>query len=113
MRCVGRVLLPILQRLARARPPEVGPVLLNLWAAVMQGRVRLQPEVRALLHLVEGWNDLVRSQWDPAVPASTNRLEGWSGALRARFKLRAHLTRGLKTEAGTLNFVRVMAHGMA
>ncbi|MCY4521643.1 MAG: hypothetical protein OXC13_12800 [Caldilineaceae bacterium] len=64
-----RVRLPILKRLARARP-----VLLHLWEAVMQGRVRLHPEVRALLrHLVEGWNDLVRSQWDPAVPASTNR----------------------------------------
>ena len=34
---------------------------------------------KLLWHLVEGWNDLVRSQWDPAVPASTNRLEGWFG----------------------------------
>ncbi len=58
---------------------------------------------------MEGWNDLVRSQRDPAVPTSTNRLEGWFG----RFKPRARLTRGLKTEAGTLNFVQVMAHGMA
>ncbi len=107
---LDRVLLPILQRLTRARPPEAGPVLVNLWAAVRQGRVRLHPEVQALLwHLVEGWNDLVRSQRDPTVPASTNRLEGWFG----RFKPRARLTRGLKTEAGTLNFVHVMAHGMA
>ena len=69
-----RVRLPILQRLTRERPPEAGPVLVNLWAAVRQGRVRLQPEVRNLLwHLVEGWNDLVRSPRDPAVPASTNR----------------------------------------
>ena len=53
----------------------------------MQGRVRLQPEVRKLLwHLVERWHELVRSQGNPKVPASTNRLEGWSGALRARFK---------------------------
>ena len=44
-----RVLLPILRRLARERPPEAGPVLLALWEAVMQGRVRLQPEVRKLL----------------------------------------------------------------
>ena len=43
---LDRVLLPILQRLARARPPEAGPVLLGLWEAVMQGRVRLRPEVR-------------------------------------------------------------------
>ena len=59
--------------------------------------------MQALLwHLMEGWNDLVRSQRDPAVPTSTNRLEGWFG----RFKPRARLTRGLKTEAGTLNFVQ-------
>ena len=39
-----------------------GPVLLALWEAVMQGRVRLQPEVRKLLwHLVERWHELVRS----------------------------------------------------
>ncbi|MCY4522822.1 MAG: transposase, partial [Caldilineaceae bacterium] len=87
-----RVLLPILRRLARARPPEAGPVLRALWEAVMQGRVRLHPEVRKLLwHLVERWHELVRSQDHPRVPASTNRLEGWSGALRARFKPRARL----------------------
>ena len=53
---LDRVLLPILQRLTRERPPEVQALL---W------------------HLVEGWNDLVRSPRDSAVPASTNRLEGW------------------------------------
>ena len=45
---LDRVLLPILQRRARARPPEAGPVLLGLWQAVAQGRVRLDPEVRQL-----------------------------------------------------------------
>ncbi|MCY4521402.1 MAG: hypothetical protein OXC13_11565 [Caldilineaceae bacterium] len=55
---LDQVLLPILRRLARARPPEAGPVLLALWEAVMQGRVRLHPEVRKLLwHLVERWHD--------------------------------------------------------
>ena len=107
---LDRVLRPILQRLARERPPEAEPVLLNLWQAVAQGRVRLKKPVRNLLfHLVEGWPDLVRSQHDPDVPASTNRLEGWLG----RFKPRARLARGLKTEAGALNFVRLMAQGMA
>ncbi len=107
---LDRVLLPILRRLARARPPEAGPVLLALWEAVRQGRVRLHPEVRKLLwHLVERWHELVRSQDNPKVPASTNRLEGWFG----RFKPRAHLTRGLKTEAGARNFVCLMARGMA
>ena len=43
------------------------------------------------------------------VSASTNRLEGWFGY----FKPRARLTRGLKTEADPLNFVRLMAQAMA
>ena len=107
---LDRVLLPILRRLARARPPEAGPVLLALWEAVRQGRVRLHPEVCQLLwHLVERWHELVRSQDHPGVPASTNRLEGWFG----RFKPRARLTRGLKTETGARNFVCLMARGMA
>ena len=76
----------------------------------MQGRVRLHPEVRKLLwHLVERWHEVVRNQGSPKVPASTNRLEGWFG----RFKPRARLTRGLKTETGVLNFVCLMARGMA
>ena len=41
--------------------------------------------------------------------AYTNRLEGWFG----RVKPQARLTRGLQTEAGTLNFVRLMARSMA
>ena len=49
------------------------------------------------------------SQGNPKVPASTNRLESWFG----RFKPRARLTRELKTEAGALNFVRLMARSMA
>ena len=78
---LDRVLLPILQRLARERPPEAGPVLLGLWEAVMQGRVRLRPEVRKLpWHLVERWHELVRSQGDPKVPASTNRPGAGLGA---------------------------------
>ena len=84
--------------MAQERPPEVGPVLLVLWKAVMQGRVRPRPEVRTLLwHLVERWHELVRSQGHPKVPASTNRLESWLG----RFKPWARLTRGLKTEGGS------------
>ena len=82
---LDRVLLPILQRLARERPPEAGPVLLALWQSVAQGRVRLDPEVRKLLwHLVSRWNDLVRSQHHPKVSATTNRLEGWFGRLKPR-----------------------------
>ena len=76
----------------------------------MQGRVRLQPEVRGLLwRLGERWHDLVCSQGHPKVPVSTNRLEGWFG----RFQPWVRLTWRLKTEAGTLNFVRLTARGMA
>ena len=107
---LDRVLLPILQRLVRERPVAAGPVLLALWQAVAQGRVRLNPGVRQLLwHLVVRWHDLVRSQRNANIPAPTNRLEGWFG----RFKPRARLTRGLKTEAGAHHFVGLMARGMA
>ena len=107
---LDRVLLPILQRLVRERPLAAGPVLLALWQAVAKGRVRLDPEVRPRLwHLVVRWHDLVRSQRNANIPVSTNRLEGWFG----RCKPRARLTRGLKTETGALNFVCLMARGMA
>ncbi|MXZ26520.1 MAG: hypothetical protein F4Y80_17005 [Caldilineaceae bacterium SB0665_bin_21] len=45
---------------------------------------------------------------EPKVSAYTNRLEGWFG----RVKPQTRLTRGLQTEAGTLNFVRLMARSM-
>ncbi len=106
---LNRVLLPSLQRLAWERPPEAGPVLLALWEAVMQGRVRLRPEVRKLLcNLMERWYELIRSQGNPKVPASTNRLEGRFG----RFKPRARLTQGLKTEVSALHFARLVARSM-
>ena len=105
-----RILLPILRRLARERPPAAGPILLALWEAVRPRRVRLEPEVRKRLwHRVERGHDLVRSPRNPKGPASTHRLEGWLG----RCKPRARLARGLKTETGALNFVRLMAQGMA
>ena len=106
-----RVRLPILQRLAQERPVAAGPVLLlALWQVVAQGRVLLHPEVCKLLwHLVDRWHDLVLSQHNPQVPASTNHLEDWFG----RFKPRARLTWGLKTEAGPRHFVDLMARGMA
>ena len=78
---LDRVLRPSLQRRARARPPEAGPVLWGLWEAVMQGRVRLRPQVRKRLwHLVERGHELVRSQENPKVPATTNRPGAGLGA---------------------------------
>jgi len=107
---LDRALLPVLRRLVRERPPAAGPILLELWQVVVQGRVRLDPEVRKLLqHIVERRHELVPSQRNPKVPASTHRLEGWFG----RFKPRASLARGLKTETGVRNFVALMARGMA
>ena len=74
---LDRVLLPNPQHLARERPPDAGSVLLALWEAVMQGCVRLQPEVRKLLgHLGVRLHELVCSQRNSKESASTNRLEG-------------------------------------
>ncbi len=117
MRCIDddlthldRALIPILQRLVRERPPEAGPILLGLWESVAQGRVRLRdPVCNLLFHLVENWANLVRCARDPDVSAPPNRIEDWFG----RFKPRAWLARGLKTEAGAFNFVHLMAESMA
>lgn len=85
-------------------------VLLQLWQALAQGRVCLAPEVRQLSwHLIVRWHELVHSQHNPRVPATTNRLEGRSG----HFKLCARLTRRMKTEAGAHHFMGLMALGMA
>ncbi|MYD89276.1 MAG: hypothetical protein F4Y08_02900 [Caldilineaceae bacterium SB0662_bin_9] len=106
-----RVLLPILQRLARERLLEAGPVLLTLREGGDAGpRMTAAGGAKAAM-APRGTRTRVgaqRSQGHPKVPASTNRLEGRFG----RFKSRAHLTRGLKTEAGPLNFVHLMARGM-
>ena len=63
----------------------------------MQGCVGLQQEVqKQLWHLLERRHNLVCSQGNPKVPASTTRLESWFGS----FKPWTRLTPGLKTEAG-------------
>ncbi|MDE0670959.1 MAG: hypothetical protein F4Y08_00350 [Caldilineaceae bacterium SB0662_bin_9] len=79
-----RPLLPVLQRRARRRSEAADPVLLALWQT-------LAPDVREPLR---------------------HRGEVWSGALRARFRPRACLARGLKTEAGAHRLVRLTAHGL-
>ena len=70
---LDRVLLPILQRLARE------------WPVVdAQARTRLDPEVRKLpWHLVARWHALVSSR-RLKVPTSTNRIEGWFGCFKPR-----------------------------
>ena len=104
-----RVLRPILRRRARERPPPAGPVRLALWPAVAQGRVRRHPEVCQLRWpLVVRGHDRVRRPHNPKV-STTNRLAGWLG----RFKPRARLARGLKTEAGTRHCVGLMARSRA
>ena len=106
---LDRVLLPILQRLARERPPEAGPVLLGLRESVAQGRVRLREPVRHLLfHLVENRADLVRSARDPDVPAPPNRIEGWFGRSGP-----VPGGPGAEDRGGGPSFVHLMADGMA
>ncbi len=78
---LDRVLLPILRRLARERPPEAGPVLLALWKAVMQGRVRLQPEVRKLLW--HSWSAGTTWCAAKATPRCLPPPTGWRAGLAA------------------------------
>ena len=79
---LDRVLLPILQRLARARPPEAGPVLLALWEAVRQGRVRLHPE-RCASCCGTSWN--AGTSWCAAktTPGCPPPPTGWRAGLAA------------------------------
>ena len=64
---------------------------------------------KLLWHLMARWNDLVCSQRNPDISASTNCLEGWFGC----FKPWARLTRGLEAEAGGRHFMGLMARGRA
>ena len=74
----------------------------------MQGRVRLQPEVANCCGTL--WNaDTIRcaARGTPRCPPR-QPAGGWFG----RFQPRARLTRGLKTEAGALSFVRLTARSV-
>ena len=83
---------------------------MGLWVAVMQGRVHLRPEVCKLLwHLVERGHELVRSQGDPKVPASTHPAGGLVWPLQAPGPPDA----GAEDRGGALNFVCLMARSMA
>ena len=79
---------------------------------------------RVLCRSYNGWSGNGQWRWRRGGYAWTRRcavnttrkcpppptwLEGWFG----RFKLRARLTRGLKTEAGARQFMGLMARGMA
>ena len=66
---LDRVLLPILRRLARERPPEAGPVLLGLWEAMMQGRVRPRaPAARGAEAALAPRGTLARAGAQPGEP---------------------------------------------
>lgn len=70
----------------------------------------LPPALRRLVvHLLERWHQLTVYQRQPGVPRSTNWLEGRFG----RIKPRCRLTRGLKTDAGTVNFMAVVCDVLA
>ena len=103
---LDRVLLPILQRLARERTPEAGPVLLGGDAGPRA------PVARGAQAALAPRGTLARTGAQLGEPQGARHHQpagGWFG----RFKPRARLTRGLKTEAGALNFVHLMARSMA
>ena len=72
---LDQVLLPILQRLARERPPEAGSVLPALWQSVAQGRVHLDPEVRQRL-------------WHLRVPRERSGVLNFVGLMAPRHDLK-------------------------
>ena len=64
---------------------------------------------RLLVHLLERWRQLTVYQRQPGVPRSTNWVEGRFG----RIKPRCRMTRGLKTDSGTANFMAVVCDVLA
>ena len=70
------------------------------------------PAARGAQAAVAPRGTLARAGAQPGEPQGA-RLHQPAGGWFGRFKPRARLTRGLKTEAGALNFVRLMARSMA
>ena len=75
----------------------------------MQGRMRLDPEVRKRLrHLVERWHEMVRSQRDRTMPAPPTGSRAGPAA-----QAPGSPDAGAEDRGGHPGFVRLMACGMA
>ena len=81
--------------------PSDGAQRLLRWSA----NRKLPPELRRLaVHLLDRWRQMTLHQRREGVPESTNWLEGRFGRIKPRYRS----TRGLKTDAGALNFMAVV-----
>ncbi len=70
----------------------------------------LPPALRRLLvHLLERWHQLTVHQQQAGIPSSTNWLEGKFGRIKPRYRT----TRGLKTDAGAVNFMALVCDVLA
>ena len=82
--------------------PEGGSAQFHQWAR----DPALPRELRRLaVHFQERWRQMILHQREPEVPNSTNWLEGRFGRIKPRYGL----TRGLKSDAGAVNFMAVLS----
>ena len=81
--------------------PADGAEQLHKWAADKE----LPEELRLLaVRLLNRWRQMTLHQRSEGVPESTNWLEGRFGRIKPRYRM----TRGLKTDAGAVNFMSVV-----
>ena len=98
-------LLDQLSEMVRDLPSDGGRKLLR-WST----DPGLPDELRwAITHLLVKWRELTLHQRRANVPNSTNWLEGRFGRIKPRYRM----TRGLKTDAGALNFMAVVCDVLA
>ena len=57
------------------------------------------------VHFQERWRQMTLHQKEPEIPNSANGLEGRFGRIKPRYRL----TRGLKSDAGAVNFMAVLS----
>ena len=82
--------------------PEGGSAPFHQWAR----DPALPRELRRLAaHFQERWRQRTRHQKEPEIPDSANGLEGKFGRIKPRYRL----TRGLKSDAGAVNFMAVLS----
>ena len=100
-----KALLGQLSEMVKQLPSDGGRKLLR-WST----DPGLPDELRWLVtHLLVKWRELTLHQRRDGVPNSTNWLEGRFGRIKPRYRT----TRGLKTDAGALNFMAVVCDVLA
>ncbi len=98
-------LLDQLSEMVKDLPSDGARILLE-WST----RGRLPDEMRwVVTHLLVKWRELTLHQRRAGAPNSTNWLEGRFGRIKPRYRA----TRGLKSDAGALNFMSVVCDALA